>query len=153
MTRFPPRDDGPRFFTLEEANALVPTLQIEFGRIARARSEIGPVIGALGGADASMAILRDEGLAPPGREAEAARLRALASEITEAVERVNGLGCLVKDVDTGLVDFYALEDGEAVFLCWQFGEPAISSWHGLEEGFSGRKPIEGAEIPAPDWPS
>ena len=146
-------DEGPRFFTLEEANALVPSLQIEFGRIARARAEIGPVIAALGGADASMLILQEDGAAPPGREAEAERLRALAAEITEAVERVNDLGCLVKDVDAGLVDFYALQDGDPVFLCWQFGEPAISSWHGLEEGFSGRKPIEGAEIPSPDWRS
>ncbi len=146
-------DDGPRFFTLEEANTLVPTLQIEFGRIARARAEIGPVIAALGGADASMAILQRGGEAPPGREVEAVRLRALAAEITEAVERVNDLGCLVKDVDTGLVDFYALQDGDPVFLCWQFGEPAISQWHGVEEGFAGRKPIEGATIPAPDFPS
>jgi hypothetical protein len=146
-------DDGPRYFTLEEANALVPTLQIEFGRIARARSEIGPVIGALGGADASMAILRDEDVVPPGREAEAARLRALATEITQAVERVSDLGCLVKDVEAGLVDFYALQEGETVFLCWQFGEPAICTWHGLEEGFAGRKPIEGAGVPPPDWPS
>ncbi|HET8540176.1 MAG TPA: DUF2203 domain-containing protein [Anaeromyxobacter sp.] len=146
-------DDGPRFFTLDEANALVPTLQIEFGRVARARSEIGPVIVALGGADASMLVLRDEEAAPPGREAEAARLRALAAEITEAVERVNALGCLVKDVDAGLVDFYALQDGDPVFLCWQFGEPAISTWHGLEEGFAGRKPIQGAVVPAPAFPS
>ncbi len=146
-------DEGPRFFTLEEANALVPSLQIEFGRIARARAEIGPVIAALGGADASMSILQHEGESPPGQEGEAARLRALAAEITEAVERVNDLGCLVKDVDTGLVDFYALQDGDPVFLCWQFGEPGISTWHGLEEGFAGRKPIEGAEVPPPDWPS
>ncbi len=146
-------DDGPRFFTLDEANALVPTLQIEFGRIARARAEIGPVIAALGGADASMAVLRAGAEDPPGQEADAARLRALAAEITEAVERVNDLGCLVKDVDTGLVDFYALQDGDPVFLCWQFGEPAISTWHGLEEGFAGRKPIDGAEVPSPDWPS
>ncbi len=146
-------DDGPRFFTLDEANALVPTLQIEFGRIARARSEIGPAIVALGGAEASMAILQQGAEAPPGREADAARLRALAGEITDAVERVNDLGCLVKDVDAGLVDFYAFQDGDPVFLCWQFGEPAISTWHGLEEGFAGRKPIEGAEVPQPDWPS
>ncbi len=146
-------DEGPRFFTLDEANALVPTLQIEFGRIARARAEIGPVIAALGGADASMAILQQGADAPLGRHVEAERLKALAAEITEAVERVNDLGCLVKDVDTGLVDFYALQDGDPVFLCWQFGEPAISAWHGLEEGFAARKPIEGAEVPAPDWPS
>ena len=146
-------DEGPRFFTLEEANELVPTLEIEFGRIAQARAEIGPVIAALGGADASMTILQDEGFAPDGLEAEAARLRALAAEITEAVERVNDLGCLVKDVDAGLVDFYALQDGDPIFLCWQFGEPAISTWHGLEEGFAGRKPIEGAKVPAPAWPN
>ena len=146
-------DEGPRFFTLEEANALVPSLQIEFGRIARARAEIGPVIAALGGADASMVILQEDGAAPPGREAEAERLRALAAEITEAVERVNDLGCLVKDVDTGLVDFYALREGDPIFLCWQFGEPAISTWHGVEEGFAGRRPIEGARVPAPDWRS
>jgi hypothetical protein len=146
-------DEGPRLFTLEEANALVPALQIEFGRIARARAEIGPVIAALGGADASMAILQESGEAPPGQEVEAAHLRSLAAEITEAVERVNDLGCLVKDVDAGLVDFYSEQDGDTVFLCWQFGEPAISTWHGLEEGFAGRKPIEGAEVPPPDWPS
>ena len=146
-------DEGPRLFTLDEANALVPTLEIEFGRIAKARSEIGRVIAALGGAEASMAILQEGGEAPPGQDAEAAQLRALAAEITEAVERVNDLGCLVKDVDTGLVDFYADQEGDTVFLCWQFGEPAISSWHGLEEGFAGRKPIEGATVPPPDWPS
>ena len=146
-------DEGPRYFTVEEANELVPALEIEFGRIARARSEIGPVIAALGGADASMAILQDAVDAPSGREPDADRLRALAAEITDAVERVNDLGCLVKDVDAGLVDFYALLDDETVFLCWQFGEPAISTWHGLDEGFAGRKPIEGAEIPSPDWPS
>ncbi len=146
-------DEGPRFFTLEEANALVPALQIEFGRIARARAEIGPLIVALGGADAAMVILREGDGAAAGREGETARLRELAAEITQAVERVNDLGCLVKDVDAGLVDFYALQDGEAVFLCWQFGEPAISTWHGLEEGFAGRKPIEGADVPSPEWPS
>lgn len=146
-------DEGPRFFTLEEANALVPTLEIEFGRIASARAEIGPVIATVGGAEAAMAILQEDGHAPPGLEAEAARLRALAAEITDAVGRVSALGCVVKDVDTGLVDFYALQDGDPVFLCWQFGEPAISTWHGLDEGFAGRKPIDGAEVPPPGWRS
>lgn len=144
-------DEGPRFFTVDEANALVPTLEIEFGRIAAIRSELAPLIRSLGGPEESVAVLQDEAVTPPGREADAARLRQLASDITAAVERVNALGCLVKDVETGLVDFYALVDDEPAFLCWQLGERAVSHWHGLDEGFAGRKPIEGATVPEPSW--
>jgi hypothetical protein len=144
-------DDGPRFFTIEEANQLVSSLEIEFGRIARARAELGPLIEALGGADASVAILHDGGDPPPGKERDADRLRTLASEITESVERVNELGCLVKDVELGLVDFYAMQDGEPILLCWQFGEPAVTHWHGVDEGYAGRKPIDGVTIRPPSF--
>jgi hypothetical protein len=142
-------DEGPRFFTLEEANELVSSLQLEFGRIAQARSELAPLIQALGGPDEAVAILHEGAPTPRGRAREAEKLRQLAGEITGAVERVNALGCLVKDVEMGLVDFYALADGEPAFLCWQFGERAISHWHALDEGYSGRKPIEGAKVPPP----
>jgi hypothetical protein len=144
-------DEGPRFFTVEEANALVSTLEIEFGRIAQVRSRLGPLIQALGGPDAAVAILQEGAPLPAGHEREGEELRRLAGEITGAVERVNGLGCLVKDVEMGLVDFYALVDGEPAFLCWQFGEPAISHWHPLDEGYAARKPIEGAQVPAPHF--
>lgn len=146
-------DEGPRFFTVEEANALVSTLEIEFGRIAQVRSLLGPLIQALGGPDEAVAILQEGAPLPPGREPEAEELRRLAAEITGAVERVNALGCLVKDVEMGLVDFYALVDGEPAFLCWQFGEPAIASWHPLDEGYAARKPIEGASLPEPQFPN
>jgi hypothetical protein len=142
-------DEGPRFFTVEEANALVASLQLEFGRIAQARSSLAPLIQALGGPDEAVAILHEGAATPPGREEEAEALRRAAAEITGAVERVNALGCLVKDVELGLVDFYAMVDGEPAFLCWQYGERAISHWHGLDEGFAGRKPIEGATVPPP----
>jgi len=144
-------DEGPRFFTVEEANALVSTLQIEFGRIAQVRSLLGPLIQALGGPDDAVAVLQEDAPLPAGLEEQAAELRRLAAEITGAVERVNGLGCLVKDVEMGLVDFYALVDGEPAFLCWQFGEPAISHWHPLDEGYAARKPIEGADAPEPQF--
>ena len=144
-------DEGPRFFTIEEANELVSSLEIEFGRIARARAELAPLIEALGGAEASVAILHDGGDPPPGREGDAERLRRLAAEITESVERVNDLGCLVKDIELGLVDFYASQEGETVFFCWQFGEPAVSHWHGVDEGYAARRPLEGVSVPPPSF--
>jgi hypothetical protein len=51
------------------------------------------------------------------------------------------LGVVVKDLDAGLVDFPAERDGRAVFLCWQLGEDEVAFWHGVEEGFAGRKPL------------
>ncbi len=142
--------EGPRFFTVEEANELVAALEIEFGRVAQVRAELAPLVEGLG-PEVAVAVLQrgDEG--PPGREAEAARLRALAGEITAAVERVNDLGCLVKDLDLGLVDFHALVDGQPVLLCWQYGEPAVTHWHGVDEGFAGRRPIEGVTVVPPEF--
>jgi hypothetical protein len=57
------------------------------------------------------------------------------------VNGIHGAGAVVKDPDTGLIDFPALRQGEEVCLCWRVGEDAIEYWHGLEEGFAGRKPL------------
>jgi hypothetical protein len=141
-------DEGPRFFTVQEANALVAALELEFGRLAGLRTELGPLIASFGDAEVAVGILRG-GEPPEGREADAEHLGRLAAEITAVLERVNGMGCLVKDVEMGLVDFYAVVEGEPVFLCWQFGEPAVSHWHSLEEGFAGRKEIAGVSVRSP----
>lgn len=153
MSRFPPAAEGLRFFTVEEANALVAALEIEFGRLAQVRTELAPLIESLGGADVAVEILQEDAAPPLGREADAKELERLANEITAAVERVNDLGCLVKDLEAGLVDFYSIADGEAVFLCWQYGEPAVAHWHGLDEGFGGRQPIEGWTVATPSFPN
>jgi hypothetical protein len=144
-------DEGPRFFSVEEANGLIGELQLEFGRVAQVRSELQPLIESMGGAEVAVAILQDGAAAPPGREADAVRLQRLAGEITAAVERINSMGCLVKDLEQGLVDFYSLRDDEPVFLCWQFGEPAVSHWHPLDEGFAARQPIEGVFVKPPPF--
>ena len=62
-------------------------------------------------------------------------------EVARCVEQLEGLGVLVKDLDRGLVDFPALRDGEEVLLCWEVGEDEVAFWHGLDEGFAGRKPL------------
>jgi hypothetical protein len=144
-------DEGPRFFTVEEANEAIGDLQLEFGRIAQVRSELRPLVESLGGADVVVALLQHGQAAPAGRDADVARLRILADLITAAVERINAMGCLVKDLDQGLVDFYTLRDEEPVFLCWQFGEPAVTHWHPLDEGFTGRQPLSGVSYRPPPF--
>jgi hypothetical protein len=61
--------------------------------------------------------------------------------IARCVARIHEVGALVKDLDEGLVDFPATRDGRDVLLCWRLGEDEIGFWHGLDEGFSGRKPL------------
>ena len=67
--------------------------------------------------------------------------RAFASCMRIPVATVVKLGGVPKDLATGLVDFPFLLEGEEVNLCWRFGEKKIRFWHGLDEGFAGRKPI------------
>jgi hypothetical protein len=62
--------------------------------------------------------------------------------LQEAVEAVHEYGCLVKDLDIGLIDFPTLYRGQEVYLCWKLGETGIHFWHGVDEGFGGRKPID-----------
>jgi hypothetical protein len=61
--------------------------------------------------------------------------------IARCVAHIHDLGALVKDLDEGLVDFPARREGEDVLLCWRLGEEQVGYWHGLEEGFSGRRPL------------
>jgi hypothetical protein len=69
-------------------------------------------------------------------------LVGLADAAVACVDRLDELGVQVKDLDTGLLDFPALRDGEEVELCWRVGEAAVAHWHGIGEGFAGRKPID-----------
>ena len=66
----------------------------------------------------------------------------LAAEFQRCFDELANLGVEVKDVDTGLLDFRSLREGEEVLLCWQPGEPAVEWWHGPTEGFPGRKRID-----------
>ena len=143
-------DEGPRIFTLEEANALLPALELALGQLARLRAELEQAIQAVGGPEVAVAVLGDEDAALAGEsQPEARRLVAAAEEVRLAVERINAHGCVLKDIDAGLVDFYALRDDEPVFLCWQLGEPKVAHWHPLDGGFAGRQPIEGVELERP----
>ena len=66
----------------------------------------------------------------------------LANAIRTALERIEATGCVVKDLDVGLLDFPALLNNEEVYWCWRVGEDRIRFWHRQDEGFAGRKPID-----------
>jgi hypothetical protein len=71
-----------------------------------------------------------------------ARRDEAASRLRDRIEAVLETGCLVKDLEIGLVDFPTLLRGVEVYLCWKLGESGITFWHGVDEGFRGRKPID-----------
>lgn len=59
-----------------------------------------------------------------------------------ALSEINAVGVQVKDLDIGLLDFPCEVEGEIILLCWKMGEETITHWHGMEEGFAGRKPVD-----------
>jgi hypothetical protein len=70
------------------------------------------------------------------------RRESAAHLLKDAIEKIQEYGCVVKDLDIGLIDFPTLFRGEEVYLCWKLGESGIGFWHGVHEGFRGRKPID-----------
>ncbi|RKH10491.1 DUF2203 family protein [Corallococcus sp. CA047B] len=122
-----------RFFSVEEANRLVPLLSLTFGRVRPWVERVQKLAEAL---DAL-------GSAPETQETRAQR-----EERESLLERIRGelgplqeMGLEIKGAD-GLVDFHARRGEEPVYLCWRFGEPSVTHWHDLQAGFSGRRPIE-----------
>jgi hypothetical protein len=65
----------------------------------------------------------------------------VVAEANQILENINELGCRVTDVEMGLVDFPATIAGQDVYLCWRLDEPSVQYYHGLREGYAGRKPI------------
>jgi hypothetical protein len=131
----------PKRFTLDEAQRLLPEVDrllrtaIEakdsYQEAEAAIREMNERIMLLGG----VMVDRERALGAKARREQA------AVALRSAIEAVQETGCLLKDLDTGLVDFPTLLRGVEVYLCWKLGEPGIDYWHGVEEGFRGRKPI------------
>ena len=129
-------------FTLVEAQSLIPEVdrllrqaleaKAEYQDAERVIHEFSEHVMMMGGVMVNRERVLD---ARTRRDDGAARLR-------ERIEAVLETGCLVKDLDTGLVDFPTLLRGEEVYLCWRLGESGIAFWHGVEEGFAGRKAID-----------
>ena len=85
------------------------------------------------------------GYAASDLNAAQGELEQLGEQVAAAVNELERLGVVVKDLDLGLLDFPGLRDGEEVELCWQVGEDAVRFWHPLEAGYRGRRPIDWSE--------
>lgn len=136
---------APRYFTLDEANAALEELRPVAEEMVAKRREL--VEAQARRAALGAQVVTNGGDLTPSDFAEADdELESAASELARCVERIQAAGVLVKDLDQGLLDFPALREGEEILLCWRVGEPDIEYWHGLEEGFAGRKPVEGSDV-------
>ncbi len=124
----------PRYFTLQEANETLKFIRPLMDEVQRIRQkiidkqpEVWPVIERSVGNGGNRALSQ----------------MALDFEKLDAlVHRIQDTGALIKDMNTGLLDFPALRAGQEVYLCWQIGEESIEYWHEVEAGFAGRQPID-----------
>ena len=129
-------------FTLAEAESLIPSvdrllrqaveLKSGYANAARKIDSFQERIALMGG------VIVDRGKVQEARD----RRDDAAASLRSLIEQVQELGCVIKDLDIGLVDFPTTFRGREVYLCWKLGEPSIAYWHGVDEGFAGRKAID-----------
>lgn len=128
----------PRLFTLEEANALIPRVREIILSIQANKEATDAARVEFENLDASHA--RGNGY-DMKREQLATRITDKMRAIRHDLEALHEIGCQIKDVDMGLVDFPGMRNGQVVNLCWRLGEEEIAYWHSLDTGFGNRQPL------------
>jgi hypothetical protein len=123
-----------RHYTVEQANATLGWVSDRVKRLRDARHTLRKL-----GAAASETL---EALDPQaGGSYPTRELAAPLVSFSLALNELEALDIVVKDIERGLVDFPALRDGDEVYLCWLVDEPEVAFWHGLDAGFAGRQPL------------
>lgn len=121
-------------YTLEEANAILPQLRLELGRLQEMAEELEEQYAAYRKRKASFKSTEGD----PLFELES-KLDFMQVEFDLYMDNFSRKGVLVKMVSPGLLDFPAIVDGEEVLLCWREGEDRITHYHGWNDGFVGRR--------------
>ena len=134
-----------KLYTVEEANQVVAAVRPELERLRgwkRAFDELERRVAVM-----ELAVSHAAPGNPDAVELEELKRRreTLENRIGRGIRGVHTHGCVLKDLNRGLVDFYSLHGDRLIFLCWQLGEPEVAHWHSLEGGFAGRQPIERSE--------
>ena len=130
-----------RTFTPEEANDALAELRPVAERMVAHRRAL--TAAQRRQAEIVISIAGNGGdLGPSDLEDAAAAIQREADGIAECLQLLDEAGVQVKSLEEGLIDFPAERDGEPIFLCWQVGEEKVAFWHGIDEGFAGRKPLD-----------
>jgi len=129
-------------FTLQEAQTLLPVLKSLLKRGMDAKIIIEQTEKDL--QDLRHRILLSGGLMVdvPSVARQRAESDKAVQDAKDALAEIEAIGVQIKDLDVGLLDFPCVVDDEIVLLCWKYGEEKIEYWHGTEEGFRGRKPVD-----------
>jgi hypothetical protein len=130
-------------FTLDEAQNLLPVAESLLNRALEARQAAEELDEELTGL--MRRIVSQGGMKIDVGDVQRRRttLEALVQRAKDSIEEIDAIGVQVKDLDTGLLDFPSVLEGETVLLCWKRGEPRIGFWHRMDDGFRGRQPIDG----------
>ena len=133
-------------FSVEEANRLAVEIRPQLEKVCAQKREFDRI-------EMRMGVLKVATSGADEKNPDARELVSLAEKRQRLGERIaselgelHEFGVVVKDIDRGLCDFYALMGDRLVFLCWQLGETEVGHWHALDAGFAGRRPLKGAEI-------
>jgi hypothetical protein len=131
-----------RFFTLLEAEALLPSIEAYLGRLLQLKNEHEQTNAQLN--VINQRIMLAGGMVPPREQVLELKKQkdAAARGLKETVEAIHETGCQLKDFEIGLIDFPTLYRGKEVYLCWKLGEEGIGYWHRVEDGYQGRRPID-----------
>jgi len=130
---------GVKIFTLAEANAALPRCRELLAHLRHSRKAI-----TAKQAQVDLEELTSTSAAESAEKVQAllSEIEALAADFHKGLEGFVEIGCEIKDIDKGLIDFYAMRERQVVYLCWMDGEHEIGHWHSLESGFAGRKALD-----------
>jgi hypothetical protein len=134
-----------KYFNRHEAEELLPVIGQYLENARKQKHTLDTITEELSLATARIMMLG--GSLPPFAELnrKKSQREKVTEQLTQTLDEIQETGCVIKDLEMGLVDFPSLRGGEEVYLCWKLGEEHIGYWHGIEEGFAGRKPLDDSQ--------
>jgi hypothetical protein len=132
----------PRYFHIDQARKLLPTVAREIQQAVALKEEHDQASAEMQSMHQRVAMMGGVILDRQRLQSYKSRREASASRLNRIIEEIQEMGVQVKDLDMGLLDFPTLYRNREVLLCWRLGEDDIEYWHGTDEGFRGRKPID-----------